>query len=540
MRRIVRILGIVLALFFLILLALPFLISANQFKPMLETRLSAALGRTVTIGNLRLSVLSGGVSADSLAIAEDPAYGAAPFLEAKSLKIGVEIWPLIFSRKLIVTGLTIDQPRVTLLQAPSGRWNYSSLGAKPAPAASPNPNSPAKEGGLDLSAKLVRISDGHFAIGKTGGRQKPLALDKVNLEVRDFTPSAAFPFSFKAAVAGGGDIALEGRAGPFDATDLEMTPLSITLDIARLNLASALGGTIPDIAGTASFQATGASSGGRLTLNGKVKADGLKLAKNGTPARRTVEFAFAAAHDLRKHAGTLDRGDIRIGSAAASLTGTYTAGEEAATLKMKFSGTKMPVPELAELLPPLGIALPRGSRLEGGTATALVTMEGPADRLVADGSVSLDKTRLANFDLGSKMTLVEKLAGIRSDPNTDIETFSAKLRRTPQGTAIEDLRLVAQGVGELNGAGSISPASDLDFKMSATIQTTRSAALSKTAVPFSVQGTAADPVFKPDLRGLAKSQAQSLVESEAAKRLKGTPGEAAVGILDKFLAPKKK
>ncbi|MGD0497104.1 MAG: hypothetical protein ABSC23_01575 [Bryobacteraceae bacterium] len=38
----------------------------------------------------------------------------------------------------------------------------------------------------------------------------------------------------------------------------------------------------------------------------------------------------------------------------------------------------MPVPELAELLPPMGIALPNGSSLQGGTATVSFTAEGPA------------------------------------------------------------------------------------------------------------------------------------------------------------------
>jgi AsmA protein len=535
MGRFVRTIGIVLALLVLVLLSLPFLISANRFKPTLESKLSDALGRRVTIGNLGLSILSGGVTADSLAIADDPALGSSPFLEAKSLKLGVELWPLIASRKLNVTGLTIVQPKVALLQSPSGRWNYSSLGSKSRQAAQPAQDPPGK-GGLDLSAKLIRIVDGQFLMGKSVGRQKPLMLDNVNIEVRDFSPSAAFPFSFEAKVDGGGDIKLGGKAGPIDATDAELTPLTVTLDIARLNLASALAGTAPDVAGTASLQASGNSSGGRLTLNGKLRAGGLKLAKGGTPARRPVEFDFATQHDLRTHAGSLQRGVIHIGAATASLTGTYAERGNSTVLDTKFAGTRMPVPELAELLPPLGIALPNGSRLEGGTATAALGVQGPADRLVADGSVSLDNTRLANFDLGQKMTLIETLAGVKGGPNTDIETLSAKLKHTPEGTTVDDLRFVARGIGELNGAGTISPANALDFKMNATVQTTRSAALSSTAVPFFVQGTAMNPVFKPDVRNMGKT----LMQSEMQKRLKGNAGQAASGVLDKLFGGKKK
>jgi hypothetical protein len=56
--------------------------------------------------------------------------------------------------------------------------------------------------------------------------------------------------------------------------------------------------------------------------------------------------------------------------------------------------------------------------------------------------------------------------------------------------------------------------------MSATLQTTRSAVLAKTAVPFLVQGTAMDPVFRPDLGALTRSQANAVLQSEAQKRLK--------------------
>ncbi len=539
MRRILRVIGILVALLLVALVCLPLLVSANRFKPLLESKLSAALGRQVTIGDLGLSLLRGGLTADGLSIADDPAFSTAPFLEAKSLKVGVKLWPLIASRKLIVTKLTIDRPQVTLLQSPAGRWNYSSLGGKSAPAPPPD-QGVSGEGGLDLSAKVVNVAGGRFSMGKTGGRQKPLVLDDVNIEVRDFSPSSPFAFSMSAEVAGGGNIKMAGQAGPIDAADVALTPLTLTLDIARLNLAAVLAGTAPDLAGTASLKASGNSASGRLTLNGKLRAEGLKLAKNGAPARRPVEFDFATQYDLGRHAGALQRGIIRVGSASANLSGTYAERGDSMALDMKLAGTKMPVPELAELLPPLGIALPGGSKLENGTATLAFTAAGPADRLVADGAVSLDKVRLANFNLGSKMQMIQQLAGIKSGPNTDIETFHAKVKRTAAGTIVDELRFVAQGVGELNGAGTISPANALDFRMNATVETARSAVLSRTAVPFFVQGTATNPVFKPDVQGLAKAGAKTLLQSEAQKRLKGNAGEAVSGVLDSLFGAKKK
>src|ERR1700674_3786840 len=104
----------------------PFLIPVNQFRPTIEEKTSAALGRKVQLGNLSLSLLSGSLAAENLSIGDDPKFGASLFLTAKSLKVGVEIMPLIFSKTLNVTGVTIDRPQVTLLRNPAGQWNYSS------------------------------------------------------------------------------------------------------------------------------------------------------------------------------------------------------------------------------------------------------------------------------------------------------------------------------------------------------------------------------------------------------------------------------
>src|SRR5208337_3614906 len=130
--RWLRIVLIVVAVFVLILIALPFLINVNSFRPKIEAEASAALGRQVTVGDLSLSVFSGNVGADNIAIADDPAFSKAPFLTAKSLKIGVELMPLIFSKQLNVTGITLNEPQITLLKATNGKWNFSSMGGSSA------------------------------------------------------------------------------------------------------------------------------------------------------------------------------------------------------------------------------------------------------------------------------------------------------------------------------------------------------------------------------------------------------------------------
>src|ERR1700733_10938883 len=103
MSRSVRIAAIVVGVLIVLVLIVPFLIPVNQFRPTIEEKASAALGRKVQIGSLSLSLLSGSLSAEQLSIGDDPKFETADFLTAKSLKVGVEIMPLILSKTINVT-----------------------------------------------------------------------------------------------------------------------------------------------------------------------------------------------------------------------------------------------------------------------------------------------------------------------------------------------------------------------------------------------------------------------------------------------------
>jgi AsmA protein len=109
------------------------------------------------------------------------------------------------------------------------------------------------------------------------------------------------------------------------------------------------------------------------------------------------------------------------------------------------------------------------------------------------------------------MATIEKLAGIKSGPNMEIQTLSATVRVAPDGASAQDMKLVVPAIGDLSGAGTVSPANDLDFKMSATVHTSGLlAVVGNTPIPFTVQGTCADPVFRPDLKAVAKEKVKSV------------------------------
>jgi AsmA protein len=534
MKKIVRIVAIFVALIVGAAVAIPFLVDVNQFRPRLQTELSTALGRRVTIGDLKLSILSGSVAAADLSIADDPGFSKSPFLQAKSLSAGVELFPLIFSRKVSITKIVIDEPEIMLLQRPTGEWNYAKLGSSsPAPKTEPAPAPSSAP--VDLSVKLVKINNGRITIAKTSGHAKPLVLDKVNLELNDFSRTSVIPFSLSAKLAGGGDIKIGGKGGPISAENVELTPINLTLKATHLDLvASGAIEAAAGIAGIVAVDATGDSNGKRIELKGKIQAEQLRLVKGASPATKTVAFDFSLHHDLATRAGSLVQGDVHIGRADAKLTGVYTPHGESMTLKANLHGPNLPAPELEGMLPALNVVLPAGAKLEGGTVSVSMSVEGPVADLTSVGSVALNNVRLSGFDMGKKLTVIESLAGIKNTPTTQIETLSSDLKNNDQGTALDNMKLVVTDIGELTGSGTVSPARALDFKMRVSVKggilPAALGARAQSGIPFFVRGTAADPKFEPDIKGMAAAEVQDL---------KSSATKAATGILGGLLGKKK-
>jgi AsmA protein len=539
-KRFLRIAGIAVALVLLAVLSLPLFFDANQFRPMLEQRLTAALGREVKIGGLKLSMFSGGASASDVTIADDPAFSPEPFLRAKALAVGVDLWPLIVSRQLNVTALTVEQPEITMLQSPSGDWNFSSLGGKTSASASSPPPATAANGSSanpgDLSVKLVRISKGRFTLNN-GPKAKTRTLENVNVELRDFSAAASFPFSLEADVAGGGSVKLEGQAGPIRPADVIETPFDASLTIARLDLAgSGFAQPSSGIAGILSVDGNAASDGRVVNIQGKLKAENLKVAKGGSPAKRTVEIDLVLSHDLAKRGGTVERSAVHIGAAQVNLNGTYRLTADSPVISVKVAGSKMALTELAAILPALDVVLPAGAVIERGALSIDLTSLGPFDRLLTTGSIEVDDARLNNFDLGSKMKTIQQLAGVQGEPRTTIQSLSAGVAASPEGTSVRDIRVVAPAVGELTGSGTISPQHVLNFQMRATVKAsshilTALGQKGDATIPFLIAGTSSDPSFTPDIKGAAKETLQQYTK-DPSKAI-----DTAKGILDLFKKP---
>jgi len=522
MKRILKIVGIALAIVVVILIAIPFLINVNSFRPKLEATATEALGRQVKVGNLSLSILTGSVTADNISIADDPAFGTAPFVTAKSLKVGVEVLPLIISKELHVTGVTLEEPEITMLKTADGKWNFSSIGGNSVKKAPETPQAGSSSPPANVSVGKLSVENGKLIVGKANSKAKPHVYDRVNITVTDFSLTSQFPFKLTAKLPAGGSADISGKAGPINPTDAAKTPFETAVKVNSMDIAaSGFIDPASGIAGLANFDGTLTSNGSTAKAVGTFTGNKLQFSPKGSPAPKTVIVKHTVDVDLDKQSGTLTQGDVEIGKAVAHLTGTFKTVGETQVLNMKLNAPDMPVEELEAMLPALGVVLPSGSQLKGGTLSTELGIEGPINKLVISGPVRLANTKLTGFDLGSKLGALSAFAGKAvSNPDTTIENFSTTARVAPEGTRADNLNLNVPAIGVITGAGTVSPAGALNFKMLANLHGGMVGGLAQVAgmgsgkggIPFSIGGTTAKPEFVPDMKGMATGLAGNALQ----------------------------
>ncbi len=524
--------AVIVAVVIIVFAVVPALINANKYRPEIESRISAALGREVSIGNLSLSLLSGSVLAENISIADDPAFSRSPFVQAKQLKVGVQLWPLITSQQINITSLTLQQPDVNLIQNANGLWNFSSLGksagankpqAAPAdkqprqgqkvPATEATPQPRSDNAPPQLSVASLNIHNGRVSVSTVGA--KPHEYTSVNVAARNVSYTSQFPFTIDANTPGGGKARLDGQIGPIDQQDAALTPLDAKLDLTSLNLAQT-GFLPPDsgLAGVMDFAGKLTSKQGVAHSEGTAKAQKLQVVKNGAPSSVPVTVDYATDYSLRSQAGKLSKGDIHLGSGLAHLTGAYDLKGQSPVLHMNLAGQDIPVADITGLLPAVGVTLPSGSNLQGGAANANLNFNGPLDRLVTTGAVHVDNTKLAGFSMGSQLAAVAKLAGLQQTSDTTIKLLATDVNMGPDGTHLNNINLIVPELGAVTGSGVISPNNALDFNLVAKLSNTAASAAggvtsllgvsgkSIDTLPFKVEGTTSKPVFVPNLGGM--------------------------------------
>jgi len=710
--------GAVLALIVLAAVCVPLFLNTDSFKAKIESTLTKSLGRQVTIGKVNLSVLTGSLVAENTVVADDPRFSTQPFIQADTLKIGVEIFPLIFSKQVIIRGFSMQSPKIQLLRAANGTWNYSTIGNN---SQQTSQSEETKQAFPNLSVGEVNIENGRITVGAGPGTSGAASAtnrvyENVNLKVTDFAFTKAFPFDASADLPAGGSVALKGTAGPFNQQDASSTPFSGHLEIKHLDplaagfvdatdgvtgtvddmvldaawsgtqmhvtkllvdtpkltivqsngpkapkptqanaegssmldnlsvddaqvkngtitLATAgkqgsavysqvnaqvtnlspksaspfsLSGQLPNgggvsangtvgpfnqannastplngqvtlkhveigtagvlppdagISGLADLQAKIQSNGQTLNAQGAATVVGIKLAKDGVPSPKPVQLQFTLTQNEQAMSGEVQQAVVTIGSAVINLSGTYQTSGPSTALNLKVVGNSVSINELEAFLPALGVHLPQGSRLQGGTLTTALAVTGTTATPVISGPVKVNNTQLAGFDLGSKLQALSTFTGGKitssTGSGTTIRSLSMNVREEGGNIRTDNIALDVAGVGTATGAGTVSAGGALAYNVvlkltglsvggGGTQQASSAAgaggiagALSgfipggaaggaalggltggalKAGIPVAIGGTTSNPTFSPNVAGLAASAAKGLLGGQGIQK----------------------
>jgi AsmA protein len=725
-RTLLIVLGSIVALILLVILCIPLFLNADTFRTRIESALTTSLGRKVTLGKLDLSVLSGSLVATDASVADDPAFSNQPFLQASKVKIGIEVLPLIFSREIHITGFAIDSPKITLLRASNGSWNYSSIGGaqqnasankdsstlipnltvghvtitngeltvgiEPTPGAPATPRrtysqlnleakdfsfqkpfpftvsahlpadgtvslsgnagpinskdasltpfsanleakhiDPLAAGFVDAAAGLtgtidsinlqatwngqqlhvanfvvdtpkltlvrdnkptaattpppapdsnnmlstftadhLQIKNGTLSIASPG-QTKPAVYQQLNAELTNVSPTASSPFKLSAQIPGGGSITGDGTAGPINQANAGATPANAHISVTHLDLASS-GIVAPEdgISGIADVDLKALSDGKTLNANVSSKIQGLQIAKNGSPSTKPVDVQLTVAQDLNTLSGQLQKAVITIGRAVINIAGTYQTSGPNTAINLKVSSDAASIDELEAFLPSVGVHLPSGSRLQGGTLTTSLNVTGNTAAPIISGPIRINNTNLAGFDLGSKLGPLSSLAGIKSGSGTAIQSLSANVNINGGNVRTDNVSLVVPSIGSATGAGTISAAGALNYNVvlkltgllggvggktggatgaaggiagqlmgmipggaaggaaGGLIGNIAGAAL-RNGVPVAIGGTTSNPTFTPNMNGMLSGAAGSATKGAAKPSSNSNPLTNALG-----------
>src|ERR1051325_5226609 len=127
MRKLIIGVGIVIILIVSGVLVAPRFIDVNRYRPQIESKLRDRLGRDVSLGQMRLSLVPPAFRVENAVIAEDPKFSTGrPFAQVQTLFVQPELLPLLH-REIEIKSVQLDRPAVELVRNPQGVWNFASL-----------------------------------------------------------------------------------------------------------------------------------------------------------------------------------------------------------------------------------------------------------------------------------------------------------------------------------------------------------------------------------------------------------------------------
>jgi len=320
MKKAMKITGIILLSLVLLVIAaafiLPYLVSLDKYKGMIEDKLEQALQRECSLGKLRITILPTlGAKIENVVISNPPAFSQTPLLSLQALKVRVKIIPLLFGQKEIA-GLTLNRPVVFIEKNPQGRLNIPYL-----EEAGKAERKGTLESGKIKTDESKALQGLYLAKGSIKGGKliyldrsttpaNRIEIDKIDFDLRDLSLDKKIRYNLSLQWSPG-EISLSGWVGPLGRTiDLKDIPLEGRLQADFPDL----GGFMKKLSGRQGNTIQGAlkaglnfggNMGSSIKVKGEVLLKRLSLGEKGARAIEDLDIQLRPEADLSKGANQL-------------------------------------------------------------------------------------------------------------------------------------------------------------------------------------------------------------------------------------------
>jgi AsmA protein len=388
--------GIVIALLVALIILIKVVISPEQVKKTVLPRISAAINRQVSLGDVSVSIFSG-IRLHDLVIQDK--QGAEPFLKAGALRLDYRFWPLL-RKRVEIKEIRLESPLVRIVRYADGTFNFSDLTAKKEKQA------PAeKESSIKLAVSQVTMTDGKIIFEDRqglGGKPYVTEISAIRMAAKGISMDGEFPVSLQANLPGGATIDITGTAARVgSAPTIALATTFIAKDLGKL-----VAGLPPSVAEKAQKLALAGGLELRLKLAGETKTP-KQLLQSGEITLSSIQLTAGGTRpSLSGHLllgkDSIESKDLKVTIAEQQLDIGLKGGNLMAKpviLTLAIQGDKL---DLNKVLPP--------STAKPVAAAAPQAEPGPVSLpLTASGTVRLNSVLYRTMTI-SNLSMAWKLA----------------------------------------------------------------------------------------------------------------------------------
>lgn len=211
--------GIIVVLGITAIIALPFFVKVEKYKPQIEKMVTEKTGYELTLGNdIDVSIFPWvGLSFSDLQLKNQQGFEQSDFIKIKSFQTRLKVMPLL-EKKVEVASFVLEGPEIVVTRTAKGVWNWEGLTKLGGEKKIDEPTVEEKKSSSDFAIESIEvgefsIKDGRVIIDdKTQKMRKELSGFSLDLQNISFDKAVRMDMAF---LLDNMPFSLNGQVGPF-------------------------------------------------------------------------------------------------------------------------------------------------------------------------------------------------------------------------------------------------------------------------------------------------------------------------------------